>query len=241
MPADPRTIVSYVRRSSRMNDSQQAAMRRHADRYLLCLPTEARSTSIRPGTRADWSAIFDRRVGPDDSPLMVEIGSGTGDALVARALAHPDAALVAFEVFQPAVATTMGRLAAAGVDNVRLVMADGVQGLTHLVAPVTLSRLDVLFPDPWQKKRHHKRRLVCPAFAALVAQRLAPAGIWHLATDWADYAGVMREVLDANDDLVNLYPDSWAPRPDDRPLSRFETRGIRAGRQIYELEYRRRA
>lgn len=235
-----RTIVSYVRRSARMNDSQQAALARCADRYLVQLPPGGTSTSISQDARVDWSQIFGRRTGPDASPLLVEVGSGTGDALVARAIAHPDASLVAFEVYQRAVATTMIRLEAAGVANVRIVMADGAQGLNYLFTPAQISRLDVLFPDPWHKKRHHKRRLINPSFATLVSHRLCPQGIWHLATDWTDYAEVMREVIDANACLENLYPASWAPRPADRPLSRYENRGIRAGRQIYELEYRRR-
>lgn len=226
-----------------MNPSQRSAMDRLANRYLVTVPHSELETSVSPHARVDWPAEFDREVGPTASELLVEIGSGTGDALVASALANPQASLVAFEVYERAVASTMSKLAAARVHNVRILMVDGVQGLQVLFEPATITRLTTFFPDPWHKKRHHKRRLVQPAFAELVTDRLVPGGHWLLATDWADYAEHMRAVLDGAPGLVNEHPgrDGWAPRPDSRPITRFEQRGIDAGRHVFDLSYRRQA
>lgn len=237
--SDARGVVSFVRRSPRMNPSQRQALERLAPRYLVEVPSGELSTSIAPGSRVDWDAIFGRAVGPGGAELRVEIGSGTGDALVADALANPDAALVGFEVYERAVASTMVKLDAAGANNVRLLMVDGVQGLAELFEPGALGRLATFFPDPWPKKRHHKRRLVSPTFAALVASRLAPGGHWLLATDWPDYAEQMREVLDACPDLVSTHPGGWAPRPAARPITKFERRGLADGRPVADLDYRR--
>jgi tRNA (guanine-N7-)-methyltransferase len=181
----------------------------------------------------DWAAVFGR-----DAPLKVEIGSGTGHALTALAEAMPDANIVAFEVFTPAVASTLGRLARHGVGNVRLVVADGAQALGTVFGEGSITELWTFFPDPWHKARHHKRRLVGPAFARVVASRLTPGGVWRLATDWADYADAMREVLDAEPGLVNCH-DGWAPRFEARPETKYERRGIDAGRTIHDLAYRR--
>lgn len=233
-------VVSFVRRSPRMNQSQQKALNRLAGEYLIELPHGALSTSIAPGTRVDWDVQFGSAFA-EDSPIFVEIGSGTGDALVACALAHPDARIVGFEVYERALASTMSKLAAADVHNVRLVMADAVQGLESLFAEGSITRISTFFPDPWPKKRHHKRRLVSPTFARLAAGRLAIGGEWWLATDWPDYADQMREVLDATGGLANLYPagDGLAPRPAERPITKFERRGLDAGRPVADLAYRR--
>ncbi len=230
-------VVSYVRRSPRMNQSQRNAMTKLGQRYLVDVPRGELSTSVATSARVDWSAEFGRPV----DQLVVEIGSGSGDALVANALAKPDACLVAFEVYERAVASTLGKLDAAGIDNVRLLMVDGVAGLQRLIPPNSVTELSSFFPDPWHKKRHHKRRLVSPSFAELAASRLTVGGRWLLATDWPDYAGQMRRVLDATPVLANEYPDGWAPRPAWRPITRFEHRGLAAGRPVFDLSYRRMA
>jgi tRNA (guanine-N7-)-methyltransferase len=218
-------------------------MHRLASRYLVAVPHGELETSVSPQARVDWKTEFGRAVGPDTSELLVEIGSGTGDALVASALANPQASLVAFEVYERAVASTMSKLAAAQVNNVRILMVDGVQGLQVLFEPATITRLTTFFPDPWHKKRHHKRRLIQPAFAELVTNRLVADGRWLLATDWADYAEHMRAVLDVAPGLVNEHQGQagWAPRPASRPITRFEQRGIDAGRRVFDLSYRRQA
>lgn len=231
-----RGIVSFVRRSPRMNESQHHAMDAYGDEYLIEVPHDHLSTSVKSGTRIDWTQAFGRQ-----APLIAEIGSGVGDSLVAMAGSRPDHNVIAFEVYLPAIASTIGKLARAGVHNVRLVPADGTEGLAELIEPASLTELWTFFPDPWPKKRHHKRRLVQAEFAALVAQRLAVGGIWRLATDWAEYGEQMREVLDAEPHLTNVYADAvdgWAIRPD-RPVTRFEKRGLHAGRQIHDLAYRR--
>jgi len=240
-PRVRRQVVSYVRRSARMNESQARAWDTwHASRVVPVAQGET-ETSIAPEAHVDWAEVFGRQ-----APLMVEIGSGTGESLVAMAAAHPEANVVAFEVFQPAVASTLGRMAREGVDNVRIVMADGQQGLERLFAPGQVAELWLFFADPWHKARHHKRRLVSPAFAELACSRLADGGHWRLATDWEDYAQWMREVLDATPGLVNEHLDpadpqgtGWAPRLELRPLTKYERKGLAAGRTIRDLSYRK--
>jgi tRNA (guanine-N7-)-methyltransferase len=229
-----RDVVSYVRRSSRMNPSQQRSWDTHHDAWVIDLPPAERATSVAADAHIDWTATFGR-----PAPLKVEIGSGTGHAFAALAQANPEANLVAFEVFTPAVASTLGRLARQEVTNARIVIADGAQALTTVFDAASISELWTFFPDPWHKARHHKRRLVSAEFAEVVASRLTPDGVWRLATDWADYAEAMRETLDAAPGLRNLN-DGWAPRFAGRPITKYEQRGIDAGRTIYDLSYARR-
>ena len=233
-----REVVSFVRRSTRMNPSQQRAWDTLRETYVVEVPRGASHTSISPDARLDWTAVFGR-----DAPLAVEIGSGAGENLAALALARPDLNIVAFEVFTPAVASTLARLAREGVDNVRIVTANGVEGLDLLFGQQQLTELWTFFPDPWHKARHHKRRLVSTAFADLVAARLASGALWRLATDWEDYALAMREVLDPHPAFENVHAttdEGWAPRWDARPVTRFEARGLTAGRTIRDLTFRRR-
>ena len=222
-----------MRRSQRMNDSQEKAWAAHADAWVIRVPQRELSTSVHPDAQIDVDAIFGRQ-----APLMVEIGSGRGEALVALAEQHPDANIVAFEVFVPAVASTLSRMARHGVTNVRVVLANGAEGVEHLFSPGSISQLWTFFPDPWHKPRHHKRRLVNPGFAALAASRLSPDGVWRLATAWADYAGHMRAVLDAEPGLTNVHA-GWAPRFAERPLTKYEARGLDAGREVFDLTYTR--
>jgi tRNA (guanine-N7-)-methyltransferase len=217
-----------------MNPSQQKAWDAHHDDWVIELPRGERQTSVAVDARLDWSAAFGRT-----APLMVEIGSGTGAAITAGALAHPDANLIAFEVFTPAIASTLSKLARHDLNNVRLVVADGAQALATVFDEASISELWTFFPDPWHKARHHKRRLVSREFAELVASRLTPDGVWRLATDWADYAEAMREVLDDCHGLINVH-DGWAPRFYGRVITKYEQRGIDAGRTIYDLTYARR-
>jgi tRNA (guanine-N7-)-methyltransferase len=141
--------------------------------------------------------------------------------------------VLALEVWRPGVADTLWRLAEAGADNVRLCSVDAVWVLEHLVEPDGLAELWTFFPDPWPKTRHHKRRLVDASFAALAASRLAPGSTWRLATDWPHYAEQMRAVLDAEPLLAGGPVPRWA----DRPVTRFERKGIEAGRAITDLAY----
>ena len=216
-----------------MNPSQQKAWDAHHDDWVIEVPTGERQTSVASDARIDWTSAFGR-----PAPLIVEIGSGTGAAITAGALAHPESNLIAFEVFTPAVASTLSKLARNELSNVRMVIADGAQGLATVFAESSINELWTFFPDPWHKARHHKRRLVSPEFAALVASRLTTDGVWRLATDWADYAEAMREVLDSCPQLTNVHHD-WAPRFEGRVVTKYEQRGIDAGRTIYDLTYQR--
>jgi len=173
------------------------------------------------------------------APLVVEIGSGIGEATAALAAHRPDRNVLAFEVWRPGVAETFVRLEELGAKNVRMVSVDAVWSMEHLLGEAEVSELWTFFPDPWPKKRHHRRRLVSPHFAQLAAARLVPGGLWRLATDWPEYAERIAEVLDAEPLLENVY-DGPAPRWDERPLTRFERRGVRAGRPIADFAYRRR-
>ncbi|MEJ7775522.1 MAG: tRNA (guanine-N7)-methyltransferase [Nocardioidaceae bacterium] len=218
-----REVVTYARRGSRFTPAQAAAWAQHRER--LVVPDEALDE---PGF--GWATWFGR-----EARLIVEIGSGAGDATAALAAARPTYDVLAFEVWRPGAAETLRRLADAGVDNVRLCGVDAVWALEHRIEPGSLAELWTFFPDPWPKTRHHKRRLVTPAFARLAASRLAVGGVWRLATDWAHYAGQMVEVLDAEPSLLGGATPRWA----DRPVTRFERKGIGAGRAITDLAFRR--
>jgi len=223
-----------VRRSARMNDSQRGAWDRHAADFVVEVPAAELSTSIAQDARVDWAGEFGR-----EAELVVEIGSGAGDSLVPMAAGRPDANVVAFEVFEPAVASTLGRIGRQGLRNVRVVVADGAQGLARLFDDSSVTEVWTFFADPWHKSRHHKRRLVSGAFGDVVAAKLVPGGLWRLATDWEDYALRMREQLDDHPLLENVH-GGWAPRLAERPVTKYEARGLAAGRRIYDLTYRRR-
>lgn len=226
-----REVVSFARRSARMNESQTRAWERHATDWVLDLPREQRSTTISRDATVDWAEVFGR-----EAPLVVEIGSGAGDSLVPMAAARPEVDFVAFEVFQPMAASTLGRMAREGVDNIRVVIADGAKSLDRIFPEASLGELWTFFADPWHKTKHHKRRLVSTGFADTVASRLTDGGLWRLATDWEDYALWQREVLDAHPQFTNQH-DGWAPRFTERPVTRFEQRGLDAGREIRDLTY----
>jgi tRNA (guanine-N7-)-methyltransferase len=182
----------------------------------------------RPGFRlADW---FGRQ-----APLIVEIGSGVGEATGVLAAARPSYDVLALEVWSPGVAASLAEVAAAGATNVRFCSVDAVWVLSHLLSPGSLSGLWTFFPDPWPKTRHHKRRLVDAAFARLAAERLVPGGTWRLATDWHDYAEQMQRVLDAEPGLEGGVVERWT----ERPVTKFERKGLAADRAITDLAYRR--
>ena len=219
-----REVLTYSRRGSRFTPRQAEAWDAYAERWWL--PDEA--------VDADGFTIagmFDRA-----APLVVEIGCGIGEATAVLAAARPDHNVLAFEVWRPGVADSLGRIGEAGLDNVRMLSVDAVWSMEHLVEPGSLAGLWTFFPDPWHKKRHHKRRLVNPEFARLAASRLEPGAEWRLATDWADYAEQMVEVLDAEPSLEGGVTERWA----ERPVTRFERKGLDAGREITDLRYVRR-
>lgn len=158
-----------------------------------------------------------------------------GEATAALAAMRPESNILALEVWRPGVAETLDRLALEGVSNTRLCSVDAAWSLEHLVAPESVSELWTFFPDPWHKTKHHKRRLVSAPFARLAASRLKPGGTWRLATDWQQYADQMVEVLDAEPGVQGGVVERW----EERPLTKFERKGLRAGRTITDLEYTR--
>jgi tRNA (guanine-N7-)-methyltransferase len=218
-----REVLSYARRGGRFTPSQQEAWDAHHDKWVI--PDDA--VDVADFSLASW---FGR-----EAPVIVEIGSGVGEATAALAAQRPECDILAFEVWRPGVAHTLGLLAEAGADNVRLISIDAIWALEHLFAPASVEELWTFFPDPWPKKRHHKRRLVSQRFAALAASRLRPGGKWRLATDWAEYAAHMQAVLDAEPGLEGGPTERWA----DRPMTRFERKGLAAGRTITDLTYER--
>ncbi len=216
-----REVLSYSRRGSRFTPRQQAAWEAHHETWVVTEETAAADGFT-------WEQAFGRR-----APMVVEVGSGVGEATAALAATRPGTDVLALEVWNPGVADTLWKLADAGADNVRLCTLDAAWTLAHRVAPRSLQEVWTFFPDPWPKTRHHKRRLVRADFAALVADRLVPGGTWRLATDWGDYAEQMRAVLDAERGLVGGLVERWA----ERPVTRFERKGLEAGRTITDLAY----
>lgn len=175
------------------------------------------------------------------APLVLEIGSGTGESTALQAAAAPECDHLAVEVFEPGLAQLLMRIDEAGLTNLRLLRGDAVDLLRERVPPATVAGIRIYFPDPWPKRRHHKRRLVQPEFVALAASRLVPGGTLHLATDWADYALQMRSVCAAEPLLHNTSAaaDGWTPRPDRRPTTKFERRARAEGRDVRDLVLRR--
>ncbi|PMR90874.1 tRNA (guanosine(46)-N7)-methyltransferase TrmB [Kocuria rhizophila] len=241
-----RQPYSFVRRGDRLSPKRQKAWDEHAGEWVLDIPRVMTDTSVDPSYRLDHEAVFGRT-----APLVVEIGSGLGEAIVAHAAAHPELDHLAVEVYKPGVADLLMKAAQAGVTNVRVAQANAPEVLEHMLEPASVRELWVFFPDPWHKTRHHKRRLVSPGFAELAARVLEPGGLWRLATDWQEYAVVMREVLDAADaEFENVHPGpaaddehpdtGWAPRWDGRILTSFERKATEAGRVPRDLTYRRR-
>jgi tRNA (guanine-N7-)-methyltransferase len=222
-----REVLTYTRRGSRMGPRQAAAWTEHSNEWWV---PDAAVDDPRFDLR-DW---FGR-----SAPLVVEIGSGVGEATVALAAERPSYDVLGIEVWRPGVADTFHRMAQQGVRNVRMVSVDAVWCLANVVTPASVHELWTFFPDPWPKTRHRRRRLVNREFAALASSRLRPGALWRLATDWADYAAQMRSVLDAEPSLDNVHGGP-APRWSQRPLTRFERRGLEAGREIVDLTYRRR-
>ncbi|MGO0577458.1 tRNA (guanosine(46)-N7)-methyltransferase TrmB [Ornithinimicrobium panacihumi] len=214
-----------------MPHTHQKAWDRLAEQVVLELPRPmgATSTVIDPTYRLDPAEVFGR-----GAPLVVEIGSGSGDALVAGAQARPDWDFLAFEVWRPGIGHALAKMGETALPNVRVVEADAAVALQTLLAPGSVREVWTFFPDPWPKAKHHKRRIVTPDLVDAVVALLEPGGVWRLATDWDHYAEAMREVIGA-DDRLELVSTDRAPL---RPVTRFERRGTEAGREITDLAYR---
>jgi tRNA (guanine-N7-)-methyltransferase len=205
---------------------------RHADALETLWPRFGYAVEDCDHTPVDPAALFGR-----SAPVVLEIGFGMGDTTALTAAANPDRDHLAVEVHTPGVANLLALIGEAGLANVRVARGDALHLARRLPAD-SLAAVHVFFPDPWPKARHHKRRLVQPDHVALLSSRLRPGGVLHCATDWTEYAEAMAATLDAAPTLTNT-GDGFAPRPDSRPVTKFERRGVAAGRQIFDLIYQR--
>lgn len=226
-PEQRRPVRSYVRREGRLTPAQKRALEKLLPLYAF------------PESEAavDFAAIFGRR-----APTTLEIGFGNGDALADLAAAHPERNYIGVEVHRPGVGHLLLRLERGGIENVRVANRDGTRVLRNEIPDDSLDEILVYFPDPWPKKRHHKRRLIQSEFALMASAKLAVGGRLELATDWPEYAEQMRGVLNGTPGLVSMDEEGGVPaRPAWRPETRYEIRGRREGREIFDLAYRRAA
>lgn len=223
-PEHPRRVRSYVLRGGRLTDGQKRALDELWPRF-----------SLEGQGPADLGRVFG-----NDHPVVLEIGFGNGEATWRTAQAYSGQNFLAIEVHRPGIGRLLLELDKRELENVRVVEGDAVEFLRSRVAPGVLDGVRIYFPDPWPKKRHHKRRLVQPAFVDLLASRMRPGGILHLATDWAPYAEHMLEVLSGSGAFENRSPDgSYCERPEWRPQTKYERRGERLGHRVFDLVFRR--
>ena len=218
-------IRSFVLRPGRMTDAQRRALEEHWPHFGL-----EREAGI-----LDPADEFGRK-----APLIMEIGFGMGQSLLAMAAAAPQDNFIGVEVHRPGVGRLLHGMSEASVDNIRVYCDDAVQVLEQCISPGSLHGVQIYFPDPWHKKRHHKRRLIQPEFVDLLCSRLARGGYLHLATDWENYAEHMLEVLEASPQLANRAGAGlYSERPPWRPETKFERRGQRLGHGVWDLLYDR--
>jgi tRNA (guanine-N7-)-methyltransferase len=220
MQASRRPVRSFVRRSGRITAAQQRALTELWPRWGIGFSPEM----------LDLDRAFGRH-----APRVLEIGFGDGELLVMMAGQHPEQDFLGVEVHEPGIGHCLLLIERLGLANVRLIRHDAVEVLQEQLPAGSLAGVNLFFPDPWPKKRHHKRRLVQPAFIRLLASRLAPAGLFHVATDWAPYAAHIDEVMAAEPAFEVV------PATPGRPRTRFERRGERLGHDVAERLYRRRA
>ena len=231
-PTDPndtlnrphRSVRSFVVRAGRMGPGQTRALVALGPRFVLPFVAQP----------VDFAQAFGRT-----APLVLEIGFGMGDATAAIAQALPGTDFIGVEVHTPGVGALLKRIGELELTNLRLIQHDAVEVLREMIAPGSLAGVHVYFPDPWHKKKHHKRRLIQPEFVRLLVSRLAPGGYLHCATDWEPYAQQMLEVLGAEPALANT-AEAYAPRPEWRPLTKFENRGLKLGHGVWDLLFTRR-
>ncbi|QHJ00828.1 tRNA (guanosine(46)-N7)-methyltransferase TrmB [Xylophilus rhododendri] len=222
-PVYRKTIKSFVLRTGRTTTGQARALSELGGKFLL---------PYRPGA-FDPAAAFSRT-----APLILEIGFGMGEATAHIAAVRPDDNFLCCEVHEPGVGALLKRIGEQDLHNIRILRHDAVEVIDHLLQPGMLAGVHIFFPDPWHKKRHHKRRLVQPGLIARLASRLAPGGYLHCATDWQPYAEQMLEVLSAEPQLANT-AEAYAERPGYRPLTKFENRGLRLGHGVWDLVFRK--
>ncbi len=220
-----RAIRSYVLRQGRVSNAQRRAHDTLLPRYGI--PFQENTV--------DLDAAFGRQ-----APRILEIGCGMGETTTAIAAANPDTDYLGIEVHTPGVGSLLKQIDALNLNNVRVIQHDAVAVLRTMIAPASLAGLHIFFPDPWPKKRHHKRRLLQPALVALAASRLQPGAYLHAATDWQEYAEQILAVLGAEPALENTAAD-YAERPAYRPQTKFETRGLKLGHGVWDIVFRKRS
>lgn len=220
----PRSIRSYVMRAGRTTEGQARALATLGPRFVLPYQEQV----------LDCEAVFGRR-----APTILEIGFGMGDATAHIAALRPQHDFIGCEVHEPGVGALLKRIGEQGLTNLRIVQHDAVEVLDHMIAPASLAGVHIFFPDPWHKKRHHKRRLIQPPLVAKLASRLAPGGYLHCATDWEPYAQQILDVLSGEPALQNT-AESYAEKPAYRPLTKFENRGLKLGHGVWDVVFTRR-
>ena len=223
MSTTHRPIRSYVLRQGRVTSAQQRAHEELLPRFGVPF-----SSSF-----LDLDRVFGRT-----APRILEIGFGMGETTADIASQHTDTDYLGVEVHTPGVGGLLKRIAALGLANVRVIQHDAVDVLEGMIALASLDGVHVFFPDPWPKKRHHKRRLIQPAFVSLLAARMKPGAYLHVATDWEDYAQWILQTLSGEPLLANTAA-AYAPRPEHRPLTKFETRGLKLGHGVWDVVFRR--
>ncbi|HTJ99561.1 MAG TPA: tRNA (guanosine(46)-N7)-methyltransferase TrmB [Bordetella sp.] len=216
-------IRSFVHRRGHITQGQRDALERLLEQWSI--PYSPRT--LNPAT------VFARQ-----APTILEIGFGMGETTERIALDRPGDNFLGVEVFNAGVGSLLKRIEASSLQNIRIIQHDAVEVLRDMIAPNSLDGVHIYFPDPWPKKRHHKRRLIQPPFVALLASRVKPGAYVHCATDWEHYAQQMLEVLSAEPQLSNT-ADGYAPRPEFRPQTKFETRGLRLGHGVWDLMFKR--
>jgi len=222
-PSSHPPIRSFVLRQGRVSNAQRRAVDTLLSVYGI---------GYVPGA-LDFGQVFGRR-----APTILEIGFGMGETTARIAQAHLENNYLAIEVHTPGVGSLLKRIAEDGLTNLRLIQHDAVEVLEHMIVGASLDGAHIFFPDPWPKKRHHKRRLIQPGFIALLASRLAPGAYLHAATDWQEYAEQILAVFAAEPGLTNTAP-GFAPRPDYRPLTKFESRGLKLGHGVWDIIFRK--
>ena len=216
-------IRSYVLRQGRISNAQKRA-------HATLLPKYGIPYAV---SLLDLNRVFGRM-----APKILEIGFGMGESTATIAGEHPGNDYLAIEVHTPGVGSLLRQIDAAELSNVRIIQHDAMEVLQQMLAPDSFSGVHIFFPDPWPKKRHHKRRLIQPDFISLLCQRMKAGAYLHVATDWQDYAEHILAVLDAEPGLANT-AENYAPRPDYRPLTKFEQRGLKLGHQVWDLVFKR--
>lgn len=220
----PRHIRSFVMRSGHITEAQ----RNTRDRLLPVWGINYRAEPI------DFKAFFGR-----EGTQVFEIGFGMGETTAQIAQAHPDWNIIGAEVYKPGVGALLGRIDRLGLTNIRIIEYDAVEILTHMIPDESLDAVHIYFPDPWPKKRHHKRRLIQPWLIELLSKKLKTGAILHMATDWPEYAEQMLAVCQACPALANTVRQGYAPRPEWRPLTKFESRGLRLGHPVADLLFQK--